>query len=31
MGDNSVCKRKLAAGFEKRIGHWHVLLKVLFV
>jgi hypothetical protein len=21
IGDNTVCKRELAAGFEKRVGH----------
>jgi hypothetical protein len=31
IGDDTVCKRKLAAGVEKRVGHWHFLLKVLKV
>ena len=25
VGDDTVSERKLAAGFDKRIGHWHFL------
>jgi hypothetical protein len=31
IGDNTVCKRELAAGVGKRVGHWYFLLKVLKV
>jgi hypothetical protein len=31
IGDNTVCKRELAAGFGKRVGHWYFLLKALKV